>query len=528
MASSHQKDDSDRAIEGAAHHSHDEATFRLVVESAPCGMLMVNEAGTIMLVNASIEKLFGYSRDALVGQPVEILIPDRHRAQYSDMRKSFCLTPTVRALGTGQELAGRHKDGTEIPLEVGLTPLPTPAGVQALASVVDITEQKQRAEEQLRFIIESSPNAILKVSQAGKIVLVNSQIVRMFGYAREELIGQSIEILIPERFRSSHEAQRKGFSEKPAIREMGAGRILQALRKDGSEFQAEIALTPLSTAEGVFALASITDVTERLQAENVLKRKTEDLERSNAELEQFAYVASHDLQEPLRMVTSYCDLLARRYKGKLDKDADDFLAFAIDGATRMKQLIEELLHYSRVGREGKPLVPTDCGTIVQVALDNLQVAIEETHASIACDPLPTVLADSLQLTQVFQNLIGNALKFRSDQPPSIHISAQCPLKGQDQSQWVFAVRDNGIGFEQQFGDRIFTIFQRLHNREEYPGSGMGLAITKKLIERHGGRIWAESAPGEGSTFFFTLQSQSLNKPSFRESGPPSSTKGLAA
>jgi light-regulated signal transduction histidine kinase (bacteriophytochrome) len=252
-------------------------------------------------------------------------------------------------------------------------------------------------------------------------------------------------------------------------------------------------------------LATVVDITERKQAERQLEQQTAELSRSNRELEQFAYVASHDLQEPLRMVSSYCGLLARRYKGKLDRDADEFIQFAVDGATRMKDLIDDLLAYSRVGRQEKPLVMVDAGESVRSALANLEIAIKETGASIIYAALPRVIADPVQLTQVFQNLISNALKFRGSRRPVIHVSARHSNERQAPIQWMFSIQDNGIGFEPQFQKRVFVIFQRLHTREEYEGNGIGLAITKKIIERHGGTIWVESTPGTGTTFFFTLR-----------------------
>ncbi len=234
------------------------------------------------------------------------------------------------------------------------------------------------------------------------------------------------------------------------------------------------------------------------QAEELARSNTE-LARSNAELAQFAYVASHDLQEPLRMVGSYTQLLAKRYKGKLDADADEFINFAVDGVVRMKSLINDLLDYSRVGTRGKELTSTDCEQIVAYALANLQGSIEECAAVVTHDPLPKVVADARQLGQLFQNLIGNAVKFRGEKPPTVHLGVK-----KEQTEWIFCVRDNGIGIDTEHIDRIFEIFQRLHSRAEYPGTGIGLAICKKIVERHGGRIWVESQPGAGSTFYFTI------------------------
>ncbi len=241
------------------------------------------------------------------------------------------------------------------------------------------------------------------------------------------------------------------------------------------------------------------EIAERERAEEELKQTLVDLERSNKELEQFAYLSSHDLQEPLRMVASYVQLLARRYQGKLDSDADEFIAYAVEGATRMQWLINDLLNYSRVGTRGKAFELSDCAAVLERALANLETAIEESGAVVTLDPLPTVMGDDVQLAQLFQNLIDNAIKFRSDKPPEVHIGVERADSG-----WLFSVRDNGIGIDPQYAERIFVIFQRLYSRREYPGTGAGLAICKKIVERHGGRIWVESERGKGSTFYFTL------------------------
>lgn len=238
---------------------------------------------------------------------------------------------------------------------------------------------------------------------------------------------------------------------------------------------------------------------ERKRAEEELKQAIVALERSNTELQQFAYVASHDLQEPLRMVSSFTQLLAKRYQGKLDKDADEFIDYAVAGAKRMQALINDLLAYSRVGTRGKPFEPIDSEATFDQAIANLRVAIEEGEAVITHDPLPPLIADDLQIVQLFQNLLGNAIKFHGKEPPRAHVSAK-----QENNEWVFSVRDNGIGIAPEYFDRIFVIFQRLHGREEYPGTGTGLAICKRIVERHGGRIWVESEPSKGSTFYFTI------------------------
>jgi signal transduction histidine kinase/CHASE3 domain sensor protein len=276
----------------------------------------------------------------------------------------------------------------------------------------------------------------------------------------------------------------------------------RVLRVDGSLGWTFSRAVPLKDANGEITewFGAATDITERKRAEEALALKAQELARSNADLEQFAYVASHDLKEPLRAVGGCVRLLQRRYGGKLDDRADEFIHHAIDGATRMEGLIDGLLAFSRVGTRGGKFEAVECEKALDTALRNLAVAIQESDAVVSQDPLPTVSADASQMVSLFQNLIGNALKFRRVAPPRIHVRAQS-----DGTHWRFAVRDNGIGIDSQYFGRIFGIFQRLHTRREYPGTGIGLAICKKIVERHGGRIWVESAAGEGTTFYFTLE-----------------------
>ncbi len=271
----------------------------------------------------------------------------------------------------------------------------------------------------------------------------------------------------------------------------------EVLRQDKEVLEKKVAARTEELRDANARLS--VELDERRRAEQRMAQYASDLARSNAELEQFAYVASHDLQEPLRMVASFTQLLARRYQGKLDQNADEFIGFAVDGARRMQELINDLLAYSRVGTRGKPPAPTDLTEVLKDAEANLHQAIAESGAVITHDPLPVVSGDPVQLTQLFQNLLANAIRFRSGAAPRIHVSAQAR-----EADWLLSVKDNGIGMAPEHQERIFAIFQRLHGRGEYPGTGIGLAICKKIVERHGGHIWVESAPGQGSTFYFNI------------------------
>jgi len=360
--------------------------------------------------------------------------------------------------------------------------------------------ERLSTEAKLKSYFEAASQAILAVDREGRIVLVNRKTEEMFGYSRAELLGQPLEILVPERMRGMHQGHRHDFFAEPRVRAMGApGMNLMARRKDGTEFPVEIGLSYVEGDDGIQALGLISDVSEIRRVSQELQRTNDELRRSNDDLEQFAYVASHDLQEPLRMIASYLSLLERRYSDVFDGEGREFIHFAVDGAARMKGLIQDLLSFSRAGRNAVLKREVEGEKILQHALKNLKSAIEESHAEITFDPLPPIRADPTLLTHVFQNLIGNAIKFRGERIPSIHIGCEERVL-----ESIFSVRDNGIGIERQHMDRIFRIFERLHSMDRYPGSGVGLAISKKIVERHGGRIWVTSQPGLGSTFFFAL------------------------
>jgi PAS domain S-box-containing protein len=360
-------------------------------------------------------------------------------------------------------------------------------------------EQALRASEhRFQATFEQAAVGIAHMSSDGRWLRVNPKLCEILGHTREELMQKScVDLVHPE----EHEAIAANMRRLQASEIENCSLEVRCRRPAGSEAWVGLTLSIVQEYEGGsrYFLAVIEDVTRRKHAEEELQRSLDELARSNAELEQFAYAVSHDLQEPLRMVAGYVQLLAERYGDKLDNSAREFIAFAVDGVTRMKQMITDLLAYSRAGRNGSDTAQVSCETALGRACAYLQAAIKETGAEITHDPLPRLQGNSSQLVSLFQNLIGNAVKFRGQAPPRIHVSAALNKK-----EWVFSVRDNGIGMDPQHADRIFMVFQRLHRREDYPGTGIGLAIARKIVERRGGRIWVESAPGKGSTFFFTF------------------------
>jgi PAS domain S-box-containing protein len=469
-----------------------------IIESVPTAIIMVDGRGVIALVNAQAERLFGYTRKEVLGEMVDILVPHRFRAGHPALRTGFFHSPTVRPMGAGRDLFGLRKDGTEFPIEIGLNPITTDEGLFVVSAIVDISERK-RLEARFRATVESAPTAMVMIDQAGTIVLVNAETERLFGYSRGKLVDQKVEVLIPARFRGGHPYLRSQYFASSQARRMGAGRDLYGLRLDGSEFPIEIGLNPVTTDQGMFVLSAIVDITERKRQNEELKRSNEALERSNLESQRFAYFVSHDLQTPLRSIASFVQLLQSTYAGKLDSQAHDWIGRTVRSVEYLQTLIKDLLAYSRVDSQAHPFQRVPFGDIVGDAMSLLETPIRESGAEVSVDESHEVMGDRAQLVQLLMNLIGNAIKYRGSESPRIYVKAE--RVGDEE---VFSVCDNGIGIAPRHHERIFEIFRRLHDAGEYPGTGIGLAICRRVVHRHGGRIWVESEAGKGSAFKFTL------------------------
>ncbi len=480
-----------------------EALYHSLVESLPLNVFRKDLTGRFTFGNRLFRDTIGKPLEEIIGKTDYDFFPKQLAEKYREDDR--------RVVESGEVFEDveqhRRPDGETLYVQVLKAAVRNHAGeITGTQGIFwDVTERK-RAEEALaqeRYLMNSLmdnlPDNIYFKDTESRFTKINRALSRHFGLGdpREALGKTDFDF-----FTEDH--ARPAFEDEQEVMRSGRPLVAKEEREtwtDGRIRWASTTKMPLRGGDGkiIGTFGVSRDITDRKFAEEELRRTTEELARSNAELEQFAYVASHDLQEPLRMVASYAQLLAKRYRSHLDADADDFIGYVVGGATRMQTLINDLLAYSRVGTRGKPLRPTNAQTALKQALDNLQIAIEDSGAVVTQDPLPEVIGDDTQLCQLFQNLLGNAIKYRGEYPPQVHVTAK-----RNATKWVFSVKDNGIGFEPEYAERIFVIFQRLYGATEYPGTGIGLAICKKIVERHGGSIWVESQPGKGSTFYFTM------------------------
>jgi PAS domain S-box-containing protein len=474
-----------------------EERIRILIEGVQdYAIFILDPQGTVVSWNAGAERLKGYKAHEIIGENFSRFYT---QADVDKGRPQEELRIAAASGRSDSEHLRVRKDGSQFWAKLVITAArDNSAKLLGFSEIShDITERKL-AEANYERVLETALDGMVVVNQAGEIVSLNVQAEKQFGYCRDDLMGRQVETVIPRGVTGRLSADCTEATGR--MRNLQMGIEIQGRRSDGSEFPIEIMLTPRENAAGVLTTVAIRDLTERKKAERLLAATAAELKRSNDELGQFASIASHDLQEPLRMVASYIELLAKNYHGRLDSDADEFIAFAVDGCNRMQQMIRDLLIYSGAGAEPPGLTKTSSEDTLREALVNLQAAIQDSGAIVTHDLLPEIMMDRGQLTQVFQNLIGNAIKYRNVGVPRVHVSALAQGGG----QWIFSVRDNGLGIDAKEFDRIFVLFQRLHAREEFAGTGIGLSICKKVLERRGGRIWVESTVGAGSTFHFAV------------------------
>jgi PAS domain S-box-containing protein len=487
------------------HESYDllrEATARAtdlaaIVDASDDAIIGASVTGIIRTWNAAAARLYGYPADEAIGQSVRLIVPPEFQDEMDGILAAGAAGESVTHLQTVRVT----KSGRLVDVALTISPIRDRSGAVIGVSTVarDVTQERQ-IEERFRLAVESSPSGVLLVDGSGRIVLTNREVERMFGYEPQELVGQPVDMLLKDPRKVPRIDLREDLLAGAQNRRLGQGRDIHGRRKDGSAFPAEIGINPLTTREGPLTLIVIADISERVAMLALLEEQTTELRRSNDELMQFAYVASHDLQEPLRMVASYTELLASRYRGHLDERGDKYVRYITEGATRMQRLVRDLLAYARVGRQTTPMVPVNLNEVCQHVIEDLKPLIDDAGAIVVVTPLPTLMSIETQIGQVLQNLIGNAIVFRSQERPCrVTVSAE-----RDGDAWRMVIEDNGIGIDMKFHDRVFEIFQRLHERGTYDGTGIGLAVVKRIVERHGGRVGFHSIPGQGTRFWFTL------------------------
>lgn len=478
--------------------THQELTFQLMVEASPAALILVNSYGKIAYINRSAEQMFLYKKEELIGQALDILIPEKFRNHHFNLLSHYFENPKSRQMGENRELFAVRKDQSEFQVEIGLNPIVTGKGTLVLAAVIDITENV-KASEQFKLLVESAPNAMVLVNEKGEIALVNKQTEILFGYTKQELLNKKIEVLVPERLKKQHPGLRNTFHSHPEARPMGAGRDLCAVTKSGKEIAIEIGLTPISRSEGNFVLASIIDITERKKNEEDFRLYTKRIEEKNKVLEQFTYIASHDLREPLNSISSVIDFIVNDPELTSNEELLNLLTYIDKSAERMKTLVAGLLDFSRLGVNGK-LVKSNVNDLIHAVLHDLGSMIHESQCKIVVAKLPTIYVYKMEFRLLLQNIISNAIKYRRDNiATEISISAT-----KEKSAWKFTIQDNGIGIPADQYEKVFLLFQRLHDRDEYDGIGIGLAHCKKIVELHDGEIWVESELGKGSAFYFNI------------------------
>ncbi len=512
--------DASGAVVGASAIARDigallsrESQLSAMIEAAPDAFIVVDSSGTIQFVNQQSEQLFGYPREELVGASIDMLVPDQVRGHHPGLRSAYVQDPTARPM-RGRNLFGKRKDGTEFSVDISLTPLDTASGLLIAAAVRDATERKA-AEAQFEALLEAAPDAIIVADETGTIQIANERATAMFGYSRAELIGHPVEMLIPTESREKHPALREGYVHRPAVRPMGAGLQLWAMRKDGSKFPADISLSPLKRPSGTLVSAAVRDITDRLRAQDALRDAKEAAEQANQAKSEFLSRMSHELRTPLTAILGFTELLQMSEVGSEQRDV--FVERTHRAGQHLLSLINDVLDISRVesGRLNISIEPVEVQPVVQEVLELVAPMAEAQQIGIINDTgAVAAMADMNRLRQVLLNVLSNAVKYNKPNG-SVRISSRVV-----EGDVLIEVADSGIGISRDDLPRLFQPFERLSAKTgEVEGTGIGLALSRGLAELMGGSIWVTSEPGDGSVFTLRLPvAQVVNRPEQSEPG----------
>lgn len=474
-----------------------------LLESAADAMIIIDREGLIILTNPTVERLFGYPRQELIGKSMELLLPERFRHTHHFQRGDYFAQPHARTMGAGMELRGLRKDSSEFPVDVSLSPLKTEQGVLVMATIHDITRRKQaeealrESEARMRAIFDTAVDGIVTIDERGTMERFNPAAERMFGYPEAEVTGKNVSMLMPSPYHEAHDGYLAHYMQTGEKKIIGIGREVIGLRKDGTTFPMDLAVSETRQGGRRMFTGTVRDISARKQAEEQRDRLLRELESANEELKNFGYVVSHDLKAPLRAIGSLADWLSTDYADKFDDEGKEHMRLLISRVHRMDGLIDGILQYSRVGQVKETIAVVELNQLVREVIDllappeNITVSVENS--------LPTIMAEPTRIQQVFQNLISNAIKYMDKPEGEIRIA--CVAEGR---QWKFSITDNGPGIDRQHFEKIFQLFQTLAPRDRVESTGVGLALVKKIVEMYGGRVWVESTVKQGSTFFFTL------------------------
>jgi len=472
--------------------------------SATDAIVIIDRDGTIVLANPALEQLFGYGKDELLGRLIEVLVPARFQHAHGGQRLDYFSQPRARAMGGGAALFGLHRDGREFPVEVSLSPLETSQGLPlAMATVHDVTSRKQaeaalqESEARMRAIFETAVDAIITIDDRGRLERLNPAAERLFGYAEAEVAGRNVSMLMPAPHRDNHDAYLAHYLQTGERKIIGKGREVEGLRRDGTVFPMDLTVTEMRLGERRMFTGMVRDITERKQAEAKNLRLLQDVTSANEELTSFAYVVSHDLKAPLRAIGSLADWLSTDYADQFNDEGKEHMRLLIQRVHRMSGLIDGILQYSRVGRVKEAASAVDLNRLLRDVIDLL--APPPGIVVTVDNNLPMIVVEPTRIGQVFNNLISNALKYMDKPQGTVHIGCVA-----DDKEWRFSVADNGPGIEARHFEKIFQLFQTLAPRDRVESTGVGLALVKKIVEMYRGRIWVESVPGAGTTFWFAL------------------------